>query len=106
MFIGSCPVLAFKTGGLKDTVFEFDWNTNKGNGCNFDYYNNNELKKAVRRAVKLCNNPEKYVIARKNAFESVVDVAEVSIAWNNEFYRLHRKVFCFLMFIYIGVDVY
>ena len=26
-------------------------------------------------------------------FDSVIDVAEVSIAWNNEFYRLHRKIF-------------
>jgi starch synthase len=92
-FLGSTPVIAYKTGGLKDTVFEFDWKTNKGNGCNFDVYTSHELKMAIERAIKLCNNPVKYAIARKNASESVIDVAEVSRAWNNEFYRIHNKIF-------------
>ena len=35
-FIGGTPVLAFKTGGLKDTVFEFNYQTNKGNGITFE----------------------------------------------------------------------
>ena len=34
-FVGGTPVLATKTGGLKDTVIEYDWNTRKGNGVNF-----------------------------------------------------------------------
>ncbi len=55
-FLGSTPVIAYKTGGLKDTVFEFDWKTNKGNGCNFDVYTSHELKMAIERAIKLCNN--------------------------------------------------
>ena len=38
-FIAQTPVLAFKTGGLKDTVFEFDHNTNKGNGITFEVNN-------------------------------------------------------------------
>ena len=92
-FLGSTPVIAYKTGGLKDTVFEFDWNTNQGNGCNFDVYTSAELRKAIERAFKLCNNKAKYAIARANAFESVIDVAEVSRAWNNEFYRIHNKIF-------------
>jgi starch synthase len=35
-FIAGTPVIAFKTGGLKDTVFEFDWYSNKGNGILFE----------------------------------------------------------------------
>jgi starch synthase len=35
-FLAATPVLAFKTGGLKDTVIEFDWHTNKGNGLLFE----------------------------------------------------------------------
>ena len=35
-FIAGTPVLAFKTGGLRDTIFEFDYFTNKGNGINFE----------------------------------------------------------------------
>lgn len=27
-FLGHTPVVAFQTGGLKDTVFEFDYQTN------------------------------------------------------------------------------
>ena len=92
-FLGSTPVLAYKTGGLKDTVFEFDWATNQGNGCTFDKYDNLNLHKAIDRALKLCFNPQKYLMARKNAFKSVVDVEEVARAWNDEFYRGQRKIF-------------
>jgi len=37
-FCGYTPVVAFRTGGLKDTVFEFDPKTRKGNGFNFMAY--------------------------------------------------------------------
>ena len=40
-FIAGTPVLAFKTGGLRDTVFEYDYFTNKGNGITFEV--NNEV---------------------------------------------------------------
>lgn len=35
-FIAGTPVIAYKTGGLKDTVIEFDMNTEKGNGVVFE----------------------------------------------------------------------
>jgi starch synthase len=35
-FIAGTPVIAFKTGGLKDTVIEFEWITSKGNGIVFE----------------------------------------------------------------------
>ena len=31
-FVGETPVVAHRTGGLKDSVIEFDWNTQQGNG--------------------------------------------------------------------------
>jgi starch synthase len=34
-FVGGTPVIAFKTGGLKDSVFEFLWDTEQGNGYTF-----------------------------------------------------------------------
>lgn len=37
-FCGGTPVVTFCTGGLKDTVFEFDQKTLKGNGFNFMSY--------------------------------------------------------------------
>jgi starch synthase len=35
-FIAGTPVIAFRTGGLKDTVNEFDWSSDKGNGILFE----------------------------------------------------------------------
>lgn len=35
-FIAGTPVIAFKTGGLKDTVIEFEWITGVGNGIVFE----------------------------------------------------------------------
>jgi hypothetical protein len=34
-FVAGTPVVAFLTGGLKDTVFEFNHNTRRGNGFTF-----------------------------------------------------------------------
>lgn len=42
-FIGSTPVVAFKTGGLRDTVHEFDEKTNKGAGFTFEVYSRGKL---------------------------------------------------------------
>ena len=40
-FIGGTPVLAFKTGGLKDSVFEYDYDKHSGNGVIFEKYYEN-----------------------------------------------------------------
>ena len=92
-FIASTPVIAFRTGGLKDTVFEFRWDNNTGNGLTFDNYNCNDLLNAIKRSFGLFKNSEKYEICRKNAFNSAIDVADVSRAWCKEFYRLKNKIF-------------
>jgi len=92
-FIGSTPVLAFKTGGLKDTVIEFDARIDKGNGVNFQDHKAADYIYAVDRAMALFQNKKKYEILRKNAFESTIDGAEVCRAWDKEFKRLFNKTF-------------
>jgi len=92
-FIGSTPVIAFETGGLKDTVFEFDSNLEKGNGFIFKTHDGPNFVAAIERALGLYNNQEKYSILRKNAFNSTIDVEDVSRAWNKEFHRLFNKSF-------------
>ena len=92
-FIAGTPVIAFRTGGLKDTVFEFLWDNNTGNGLTFDYYNGRDLVEAMKRALNLFQNKEKYEICRKNAFNSAIDVADVGRAWCREFYRLKNKIY-------------
>ena len=93
MFIASTPVLAFKTGGLKDTVHEYDYNTTNGNGINFVTHNSMDFMFAFERAVKLFNNAEHYAICRKNAFNAAIDVLDVAKAWDKEFYRIRSKVY-------------
>jgi starch synthase len=92
-FIASTPVLAFKTGGLKDTVIEYDYNNDKGNGILFESHNYNDFIYAVERAVNLFRNKEKLEIARINAFNSAIDVIDVATQWCKEFCRLRGKVF-------------
>ena len=90
-FIGSTPVIAFKTGGLKDTVIDYDNRTDKGSGFTFQDHKAGDFIYAVERAMAVYANPEKYAIIRKNAFESTIDGAEVSRAWDKEFHRLFNK---------------
>ena len=92
-FIAGTPVIAFKTGGLKDTVFEFRYDLNTGNGFTFEMYNHYELIQAMNRSLGLFQNKEKYELCRKNAKNSAIDVADVSRAWCKEFCRLQNKIF-------------
>ena len=92
-FIAKTPVIVFCTGGLKDTVFEFNWNNNKGNGINFEKYCKKDFFDAFKRSLELFKNKEKYEICKENAFKSTIDVADVSKNWCKEFYRLKNKIF-------------
>ena len=92
-FIAGTPVIAFKTGGLKDTVQEFRYDTNTGNGFTFESHNAYELIQAISRSLGLFQNKEKYEICRQNAKNSAIDVADVSRAWCREFCRLKNKIF-------------
>ena len=92
-FLGGTPVFAFKTGSLKDTISEFNYQTNHGNGIMFDYYNINDFTDAFLRSVNLFNNKEKYDICCKNAKNSVIDISEVSKAYCKEFCKLKHKIF-------------
>lgn len=99
-FVASTPVIAFKTGGLKDTVFEFEAQSGKGNGFNFHEHRAGELYYACERAMKTYSDQNSYELLRKNAFESVIDVADVARAWVKEFHRLFGKVNNYLFFIF------
>ena len=98
-FVAGTPVIAFKTGGLKDTVFEFDPKTKKGNGFNFQEHRYGELLWAVDRAISVYPDAKLYDQLRRNAFDSVIDVADVSRAWDKEFHRLFGKVKLFFVFM-------
>lgn len=92
-FVGGTPVIAFKTGGLKDSVFEFKWDTEEGNGYSFEGHNSNDFMFACDRAIGTYKNKSKYAKLRENAFQSTMDGEVVCRAWLKEFYRLRGKVF-------------
>jgi starch synthase len=55
MKYGTVPAV-HKTGGLADTVMEFNLNNKMGNGFVFEVYLPNELISALKRALNLYND--------------------------------------------------
>lgn len=98
-FVAGTPVIAFKTGGLKDTVKEWvPASTNAdgraipstGNGFTFEAYNRGDFIAACKRAMDVYSRPADYAQLRDNARASVMDLAVVSLAWFREFHRVRR----------------
>lgn len=87
-FVAGCPVVAFKTGGLKDTVFEYNPSTRTGNGFTFEAHCHADLRWALVRAMDIFANPEAYNQLRSNAEASVLDMSVCATAWANEFCRM------------------
>jgi starch synthase len=56
---GTIPII-FKTGGLADTIQEIDPKTENGNGIVFEKYSAKELIKALRRALRLFKNMDRW----------------------------------------------
>lgn len=92
-FVGGTPVVAFKTGGLKDSVWEFMWDSEQGNGYCFECFMVNDYIFACERAIGTYKNKTKYLKLRENAFNSTMDGEKVSRAWLKEFFRLRDKIF-------------
>ncbi|OEH78134.1 hypothetical protein cyc_02046 [Cyclospora cayetanensis] len=91
-FISGTPVIAFHTGGLKDTVVEFVPSTGKGNGFCFMSYTSGDLLYAIERAIRVFDDKEKYALLRRLARQSVVSCEASSWAWLCEFARLRNKM--------------
>jgi starch synthase len=66
---GTIPVVR-ETGGLKDTVQQYDKYTGKGNGFVFPDYNAHELMYAVKKALSMRKNISIWYKIIKNAMES------------------------------------
>jgi starch synthase len=92
-FASGCPVIAFRTGGLADTVFEFARESQTGNGFVFWSHHHKDFIMAVQRALEVFWDKPAYATLRKNAFESVLSTVTVATAWAREFARLFMKIF-------------
>jgi len=62
---GTVPIVR-KTGGLADTIREFDPRRGQGNGFVFEKYEAKELLKAIKRAVTLYSDHEQWERLMKN----------------------------------------
>ena len=83
--ISGTPIIAFKTGGLKDTVEEYNIAKKTGNGFLFDNFDNKEFLNAIGRAVKIFGNKNDYSRLCSNCFLSAIDVEKVALRWGEEF---------------------
>lgn len=92
-FVANTPVLAFKTGGLKDSVFNYSKRTQKGNGFVFDDYNADALYMCFEQGWHLFQKKDHYHQLRKNAYDGAIDIRDQGISWNKEFYKLTNKIF-------------
>ena len=90
--IAGTPVIAFNTGGLRDSIHEFDLTTCKGNGFVFNDHNPSSFRAAVSRALNVLKIPKAYKILTDNCKSSFMDVATVARSWRGEFYRLINRV--------------
>jgi len=91
-FAGGTPVIAFKTGGLKDSVFEFNPSTGVGNGFTFEAHAHQDFVQAMKRALAVYSVPADYARLRESTRGTVLDVAKVAIGWMGEFVRLRGRV--------------
>lgn len=69
MRYGTVPIVR-KTGGLNDTVIDYDTKTKEGNGIQFIFAETYDLNKAISYALSLYENEEDWEILVDNAFSS------------------------------------
>jgi starch synthase len=66
---------------LRDSVIEFDLNTNEGSGFTFESYNKNDFIFAIRRAINVFKNKSQYQILRMGAEKATMPGEVVCRAW-------------------------
>ncbi len=88
MIYGTIPIVR-KTGGLADTVQEYNLKKQTGNGFIFENYDPDEFLDAIKRAVQLYKN-------RPKLWKSLVKkVMQIDFAWKKvakEWERIYKKV--------------
>lgn len=92
-FVAGTPVVAFKTGGLRDTVHEWNPETLEGNGFTFEGYSHGDFVSAVKRALRVFSRTGEYEELRSSAYATTIDVSTVAWAWSSEFHRLRNAIY-------------
>jgi glycogen synthase len=89
--VAGTPVIAFHTGGLKDSITDFTKNEILGNGLLFTEHSPHALRETIKQAIQIYKTPHKYSQLRKNCLTSFIDLGSVVEAWRGEMYRLCGK---------------
>lgn len=88
--VAGTPVISFNTGGLKDSIREFDPTKKAGNGFIFNNHSAWDFKASIERAISVYKNDKQYQILRYNCSKSFIDLDKVVSAWRGELYRLTK----------------
>eukprot|EP00180_Rhodochaete_pulchella_P000139 Plantae.Rhodophyta-Rhodochaete_pulchella.ctg1089.p1 GENE.Plantae.Rhodophyta-Rhodochaete_pulchella.ctg1089~~Plantae.Rhodophyta-Rhodochaete_pulchella.ctg1089.p1 ORF type:complete len:1019 (-),score=178.83 Plantae.Rhodophyta-Rhodochaete_pulchella.ctg1089:845-3691(-) len=92
-FVAGTPVVAFKTGGLRDTVHEWNPEMGEGNGFTFEAYQHGDFVWAIKRALRVFSRKQEYEELRESAYSTTIDVSQVAWAWSSEFHRLRNAIY-------------
>jgi starch synthase len=87
MRYGTIPVVR-ATGGLDDTIKEFDTKSGKGNGFKFSEYSSGALVEAVKRALRVYEKREVWLGLMKNAMKE-------DFSWNRsaiQYEKVYRQI--------------
>lgn len=87
-FVAGSPVIAFKTGGLSDTVFEFDVKKKTGNGLLFWCHKPKDFMMSIDRAYSLFKDKKNYNILRENASKSALPIEKTADKWLDGFTKM------------------
>jgi len=91
MKYGTIPIVR-QTGGLADTVFEYNQATGEGNGFNFFQYNADDMAWAIRRAFSIYNNQPHWDIIRQNAMSMDFSSSKTALEYLKVFTWALEKV--------------
>lgn len=86
---GTVPVVRY-TGGLSDTIIEFEANTKQGNGFGFTEYSPEALLSAVQKSLEIYNQPALWKKLVQNAFAA-------DFSWDNSaqhYLTVYKKICC------------
>lgn len=86
-------MVAYKTGGLKDTVHEWRSDQGEGNGFTFEVYSQGDFVWSIKRALRVFAQPHEYEELRASAYETTIDVSQVAWAWSSEFHRIRNAMY-------------
>jgi starch synthase len=88
---GTIPVVR-QTGGLADTVMEYDYTSGKGYGFHFFNYNADDFAYALRRALSIYNSEPHWDIIRRNAMHKEYNSSNTALEYLKVFKWAIEKV--------------